>query len=106
MRNRLDGSTRPVTLLIFNKTEEYARVNLIRHTGDETIQYMSDYLGEEPSQEHTPSWAISIPGVYKYIRAGDSYTWKGILEPGINTMACTKTNPYGTWLGGGFTVED
>jgi hypothetical protein len=105
----------PVTLLFFNDIEEtgdgsrpsdyYAHVNLLRHMEDKTIQDMIDYLGEEPSTKHHPSWSWEL-GTWKPIAPGDAQTWKGVLELGIHTLVCARINPFGVWYGGGFTVED
>ncbi len=95
----------PVTLLFFNESEGSAAVNLVRHTGDETIQDMIDYIGEEPSTKHYPSWTQEL-GTWKSVPPGESLTWEGVLEPGIYTMGCARLEPLGGWYGGGFTVED
>ncbi len=95
-----------VTLLVINESAAGASVNLVRHTGDETIQDAIDHIGEEPSSKHHPSWTIEIPGVWKRVPPGESYTWEGILEPGIHTMVCARLNPFGVWFGTGLTVKD
>lgn len=101
-----DLKTGPVRLLIHNESEGVAAVNLMRHTGDETIQDMIDYLGEEPSINHAPDWVYSIPGVWRAVSAGEIHIWEGVLEPGIHTMVCTRGRPFGVWFGVGLTVED
>lgn len=96
----------PVTLLFRNESEGWAAVNLVRHTGDETIQDAIDYIGEEPSTVHHASWTKEL-GTWTQVRRGESYTWEGVLEPGIHHMVCASLTPsYGVWFGGGFTVED
>lgn len=96
----------PVTLRFFNESEGLAAVNLVRHTGDETIQDMMDTFVEEPSTAHHPAWTAEIKGVWKVIDAGESHTWEGALEPGIHTMVCARIKPFGVWFGTGLTVED
>ena len=96
----------PVTLRFFNKSEGSAAANLVRHTGDETIQDMKDIFVEEPSTAHHPAWTTEIKGVWKVIDAGESHTWEGVLEPGIHTMVCARITPLGVWFGTGLTVED
>lgn len=81
-------------------------MNLVRHTGDETIQDVIDIIGEEPSKAHAPSWTVDIQGVWKWVSAGESHTWEGVLEPGIHHMVCARFTPYGVWFGTGLTVED
>ena len=94
----------PVTLLFINNGDGSAQVNLMRHRGDETIQDMVDYLGEEPSTNHTPSWAATL-GPWELVGPGKRHTSEEILQPGIHTMVCADTR-YGWWLGGGFLVEE
>ena len=96
----------PVTLRFFNESEVSAAANLVRHTGDETIQDMKDTFVEEPSTAHHPAWTTEIKGVWKVIEAGESHTWEGILEPGIHTMVCARITPLGVWFGTGLTVEE
>ena len=95
----------PVTLNFFNESEGGAAVNLVRHTGDETIQDMIDTFVEEPSTGHAPSWTSEV-GTWHPIRAGESYTWEGALEPGIHSMVCARIGPLGVWFGTGLTVVD
>ncbi len=96
--------TGSMTLLFINNGDGFARVNLMRHTGDETIQDMMDYLGEEPSTKHTPTWANAL-GPWELVSPGRRHASVEILKPGIHTMVCADTR-YGWWLGGGFTVEE
>lgn len=96
--------TGPVTLIFFNESESIAAVNLVLHTGDETIQDMIDYIGEEPSSAHAPAWTRAL-GTWELIRSGVIYTWEGNLESGIHTMVCASPRD-GIWYGGGFTVEE
>lgn len=95
----------PVTLLFFNESKGVATVYLVMHTGDETIQDAIDYVGEEPSKKHAPSWTREL-GIWKVVFSGESFTWKGNLEPGIYHMVCASPMPYGVWFGTGLTVED
>ena len=101
-----DFKTGSVTLNFLNESEGRAAVNLVRHTGDETIQDMKDTFVEEPSTGHHPYWTTEIYGVWKAIDAGESHTWEGALEPGIHTMVCARMTPLGVWFGTGLTVED
>ena len=93
-----------MTLLFINNGDGFAQVNLMWHRGDETIQDMMDYLGDEPSTEHTPTWANAL-GPWEIVGPGRRYTSVHILKTGIHTMVCADTR-YGWWLGGGFTVEE
>jgi hypothetical protein len=95
----------PVTLLFFNESEGRGAVDLVRHAGDETIQDALDYFGEEPSTSLRPTWARGL-GTFRDIPAGESYTWEGVLEPGIHHMVCVRWTPYGVWFGTGLMVED
>jgi hypothetical protein len=97
-------NTGSVTLIFLNESGSLAAVNMMRHTGDETIQDMIDYLGEEPSSNHHPRWSEEV-GTWKIISSGNSHIWNGTLEPGIHTMVCASPQ-YGIWYGGGFAVED
>ncbi len=95
----------PVTLLFFNESKGMAAVNLVMHTGDETIQDAIDYIGEEPTTKHAPSWTRDL-GTWKTVLPGESFTWEGNLEPGIYHMVCASLMPFGVWFGTGLTVED
>jgi hypothetical protein len=94
----------PVTLIFFNESEGAAAVNLVRHTGDETIQDMIDTFEEEPSTGHAPSWTREIHS--KGVPHGESHTWEGAMEPGIHSMVCIRLGPMGVWFGTGLTVVD
>ena len=94
-----------VTLLFLNESKGSAGRNLVRHTGDETIQDMIDYIGEEPTTKHHPSWTREL-GTWRSVPPGESHTWEGVLESGIHTMVCARLVPLGVWHGGGFTVKD
>lgn len=95
-----------VTLIFLNESEGGASANMVRHTGDETIQDMKDTFVEEPSTGHAPAWTIDIQGVWRAAPAGESHYWEGILEPGIHTLVCARFTPSGVWFGGGLTVEN
>jgi hypothetical protein len=96
----------PVTLIFINESEDGAGVDLVRHTGDETIQDMIDYIGEEPSTRPRAYWTRELR-TYMKVYSGESLTWEGVLEPGIHTMICAKfENDFGAWFGTGLTVED
>lgn len=101
--------SRHVTLLFLNESEEIAAVGLMRHIGDETIQDMIDYIGEEPSTGISPSWVKIIP-TWSPVHPHERYTWEGILEPGIHTMVCSihwlGLGQHTIWFGGGFKVKD
>ena len=99
-------TTGPVLLLFLNKSEGAAVTNLVRHKGDETIQAMIDYMGEEPSTKHHPYWTVEIRGVYRSVESGASHVWEGVLEPGIYSMVCARLVPLGVWFGTGLTVEE
>jgi hypothetical protein len=99
-----DLKSGPVTLLFLNESGGPAAVNLYRHLGDETIQDMIDYIGEEPYTGHGPTWVNPV-NPWQLIRSGQVYTWEGTLKPGIHTLVCASPQ-YGLWHGGGFTVED
>jgi hypothetical protein len=99
-----DFKTGPVTLLFFNESGDLAAVNLMRLTGDKTTQDVIEYIGEEPSSAHAPSWTRPL-GTWQVIASGKIYTWEGYLEPGIHAMVCASPL-YGIWYGGGFEVED
>ena len=101
----------PVTLIFLNAIEgdafmELAYANMVRHTGDETLQDMIDDIGEEPSTKHHPGWTTEIPGVWKGVDMGESHTWEGDLVSGIHTMVCVLGEPFGVYFGGGFEVKE
>ena len=79
---------------------------MIRLLGDKTYQDVVDHSGDEPSTKHAPSWSVSVPGVWREIRAGESHIWKGALKPGIHALVCARIIPFGVWLGSEITVKD
>jgi hypothetical protein len=110
---KYDGFTEPaavpVKLFFYNESDAYAAVVLLRHTGDETGQDMIDYMGEEPSKKHAPSWTKIL--LERGIPSGRSLSWDNSLEhvdleSGIYTLACVKTSPHRAWIGAVVTVED
>lgn len=100
-----DLKSGPVTLLFNNASEKMASANLLKHTGDQTIQDAIDYIGEGPTTKHHPYWTEEIQGVWTFINAGDSHTFKGDLEPGIYHVVCVGSEPIAAWFGVGLTVE-
>jgi hypothetical protein len=96
--------TGPVTLLFHNGSEGTAAVNLLRHLGDQSIQDAIDYIGEEPTTKPYPSWSREV-GTWTNVAPGATYTWEGMLEPGVHHMVCASLQ-LGAWFGGGFTVVD
>lgn len=94
----------PVTLFFHNESEGRAAVNLLAHTGDETIQDAIDYIGEEPTTKHHPGWTREL-GTWRTVSPDESHTWEGVLEPGIYHMVCASFSEGG-WFGTGLTVED
>ena len=100
-----DLTAGPVALVFLNESEGRAAVNLMRHRLDKTIQDLINYIGEEPSTKHAPSWTREV-GTWNPIPAGESDRWEGDLEPGIHTMVCAGLGPLLVWFGTGLTVED
>jgi len=96
-------STKNVTLIFVNESGSIAAVNMVRHTGDESIQDKIDYLGEEPSSKHHPNWSEEV-GTWKLINSGMIHIWEGELDPGIHTVVCASPK-HGVWHGGGFEVD-
>ena len=94
----------PITLIYLNDSENNAFVNLLRHTGDETIQDAIDHIGDEPSRSYAPSWSQDVPGVFSNVSPG-TYTFEVDLEPGIHHMICANVNPLGVYFGGGFEAK-
>ncbi len=95
----------PVKLLYSNESEENSAVNIVKHTGDETIQDMIDYIGKEPSSVHHPTWTREL-GTWRRVAPGATYIWNGHLLPGIHTMVCATWEPVFVWFGGGFSVDE
>ena len=96
----------PAALHFYNNSDVVAAVNLVRHTGDETIQDIIDYIGEKPITLDAPSWTTPIRDVWGVTQDGETRIWEGELEPGIHTMACARLSPYGVWFGTGLEVID
>ena len=95
----------PITLIFINKSDVLSAVNLVRHTGDETIQDMVDYIGEEPDTKHHPNWTQEV-GAWGTVPAGENHVWEGVLEEGIHSMVCASLEPLGVWFGAGVIVEE
>jgi hypothetical protein len=112
-----EASAGPVTIEIVNETEgvpadktyTIVRVNLMRHTGNQTAQDMIEYLGPEPSLKHQPLWVSNPQPVPWESPAfpGKTVIWEGDLEPGTYSLICATTQPaFGVWFGTGLIVED
>jgi len=95
----------PVKLLYLKESEGQSAVNLLKHTGDETIQDAIDWIGKEPSAAHHPRWSQEL-GVWRRVAPGATYIWNGYLVSGIHHMVCARLDPFGVWFGGGFLVEE
>ena len=103
-----NSKTGPVAIDFVNESEElYFKVNLMKHTGDETIQDMIDYLGPDPATRHQPSWVRDL-GTWSYSAFADSPVhWEGNLEAGTYTLVCATSIPtFAVWFGTGLIVED
>ena len=95
----------PIVLVFYNESDVDAAVNLVRHTGDETIQDMIEFIGEEPAEKYQPLWVKDLD-TWKQVRPGESRTLERVLEPGIHTMVCAQLWPGRGWFGAGLTVKD
>jgi hypothetical protein len=95
----------PIVLHFHNESNVDAAVNLMRHTGDETIQDMIDYHEGGPSGKHQPPWVQDLD-TWKQVRPGESRTFERVVQPGVHTMVCTQLWPLSGWFGAGFTVKD
>ncbi len=103
----------PVAIDFVNESEEVLKVNLMRHTGDQTIQDMVDHVGPEPSAVHQPPWVVDL-GTWDYpvwteeypAFTGRTVKWEGDLEAGTYTIVCAQVTPsYGVWFGTGLIVS-
>ena len=88
-----------VTFIALNNSEGIVQVNMGRHDEGKTVQDMIDYIEEEHFWQ--PGWLRSMAFFNAY--PGKSYSWSGLLEPGIHTMVCKVGDDY---FGGAFTVVD
>jgi hypothetical protein len=93
----------PVELFFHNQSDKAAAVNFLMHLEGKTIQDVIDYIGEEPSNQHAPSWTQEL-GTWTGVNAGDTHYWEGELEPGIYHMVCAQAYPLAVWFGTGLTV--
>ena len=96
----------PVSLELENQNDGYAAMNMVRHAADETIADMQEYIGEEPSSKHAPSWSREVRDVWRPTPAGETYRWDGEVEPGIHTLVCAQTSPLGVYFAAGLTVTE
>jgi hypothetical protein len=96
----------PVTFLFFNESEGDAGAALLRHHGDKTIQDMLDTFVDGYSEVLRPAWVSLVDPTLRYVPPGESYTWEGVLDPGIHTALCAPAGHVGVWFGAGLTVED
>lgn len=95
-----------ITLEFVNQSDGVAAMNFVRHTGDETIEDVRAYIGDEPSSTTAPSWSREVPGVWSPIPAGETQLWEGEVEPALHHMVCGSLNPLGIWFGSGLTVTE
>jgi hypothetical protein len=93
-----------VELVFNNNSEGFAYVNFLALLDDKTIEDVIEYIGEEPSNNHHPSWSREL-GTWRPIPAGGSQRWTRNLDPGNYFMVCAMLNPTAVWLGTGLTVE-
>jgi hypothetical protein len=93
----------PVELFFHNQSDKMAAVNFLKHLEGKTIQDVIDYIGEEPSNKHAPSWTQEL-GTWTGVNSGDTHHWEGELEPGIYHMICARSYPFAVWFGTGLTV--
>lgn len=94
----------PATLHFKNQSEEIATAGLMRHAGDETIQDMIEFLGEDPLTEDLPPWAHGQTPP-KSVAPGEGASWDLAMGEGIYSMACFSAKPpYPMWFGTGLTV--
>ena len=98
----------PVSLEFLNQSDGRAGMNLVRHTGDQTIEDALAYIGDEPSSKSAPSWSRSVPGVWTTIPAGETRLWEGEVEPALHHMVCATMgpSPIQVWFGAGLTVTE
>lgn len=94
----------PATVRFHNDGDMRAAMNFMRHDDGKSIQDMIDYLGEEPSSRHAPSWVQDL-GTWEFIGVGNDLKWKFDLEPGVYTMVCQRATGY-VWFGTGLTVVE
>jgi hypothetical protein len=64
-----------------------------------------DYIGEEPTARHHPSWSEEL-GTWRGVPAGEIHTSEGVLEPGVYTMVCADISLMLAWSGAGLIGED
>jgi hypothetical protein len=100
----------PVTIDLVNESEAtFIKMNLTRHTGEETIQDAIDYIGPEPSTRTAPLWVENM-GTWSgdYAAWADKPArWEGDLEAGTYHLVCAVTVPvFSVWFGTGLIVED
>ena len=95
----------PVELVFKNNGEGFAAVNFLKNLEGKTIQDVIDYIGEEPTTKHHPSWTQEL-GSWKLIQTGEQHKWEGELDEGIYHMVCANMMPFGVWFGTGITVEN
>ena len=93
----------PVELFFHNNSDKMAAVNFAKLLEGKTIQDIIDYIGEEPTTKHAPSWTQEL-GTWTGVNSGDTHHWEGELEPGIYNMVCAIAYPLAVWHGTGLTV--
>lgn len=94
----------PYSLQFNNESDGLAAVGLVILTRGYTIQDMIDFMDENPNADR-PYWAKGL-GTYKFIEAGEDYSWDLELETGEHTLVCTKIIGHITTFGTGLIVED
>lgn len=96
----------PVTLQFINESDVWAAVSFLRHTGDETIEDVIQYIGDEPSTVTSPRWVTHLGTYRQQVQAGESYLFERDLIAGLHHMVCIRGVNRGVWFGAGILVED
>lgn len=94
----------PYSLQFKNESDGLAAVGVAVLTRGYTIQDMIDFMDENPNADR-PYWSKGL-GTYKFIDAGEDYSWELELETGEHTIACTEIIGHIVTFGTGLIVED
>ena len=99
----------PLTFIFHNESDDWASSNFMKLDEGKSVEDLNAYFWEEPSENHQPPWAISMPKSWKEIQGGEMHFWEGNLDAGIYTIVCVHTTqwpePIGVWVGPIWNIE-
>lgn len=94
----------PTTIVYHNDGPSSSLGSLVLLTDGRTMEDVIAFQGWGPYSGRGPRWQEPVAGWNT--RAGESFTWEGVIEEGEYYLACIRIVPDGVWVGGGLIVTD